>query len=148
MSNRDWDFELRKIDKQLESVADEALLTSKGAATPAAKAEVVQRQQATSTFGVFARLVLAVLLGAGMFFWPYTARCGLGLGAYLGAVSMLLIAGGWSAIWTWRHRAARAHILSLLLVLWSLVLGAIEILPRAGYARPTSQHPAEWVCPA
>ena len=30
-----------------------------------------------------------------------------------------------------------AHLLSLLLVMWGVVLGAIEVLPRIGYAKPT-----------
>jgi len=27
------------------------------------------------------------------------------------------------------------------------VLGAIEVLPRVGYAKPTPVHPAYWMCP-
>ena len=143
---KDWDFELKKIDKQLESVSDEALLSSKSATTPAAKAQVAAVQQQTTTFGVFARLVLAVSLSVGMLFWPYVARCGAGLAGYLFAVLVVITAGGWTAIWTWRHRSARAHILSLLLVMWGIILGAMEILPRAGYATPTPDRPATWVC--
>ena len=147
MADRDWDFELKKIDKQLESVSDRALLGSKDPApTPAAKSTLADKHAATPTLGVFARLMLAVLLGVGMFFWPYVSRCGIGLAAYLGAVVVLLVAGGWSALWAWRHRAGRAHVLALLLVLWGLILGAMEILPRTGYARPSAQHPEGWVC--
>lgn len=147
MADRDWDFELKKIDKQLESVSDRELLASKDPpATPAAKVALAEKQAATPTLGVFARLMLAVLLGVGMFFWPYVSRCGIGLAAYLGAVVVLLVAGGWSALWAWRHRAGRAHVLALLLVLWGLILGAMEILPRTGYAKPSAQHPEGWVC--
>lgn len=147
MADRDWDFELKKIDKQLESVSDRALLGSKDPApTPAAKATLAEKHAATPTLGVFARLMLAVLLGVAMFFWPYVSRCGVGLFAYLGAVLVLIVAGGWSSIWAWRHRAGRAHVLALLLVLWGLILGAMEILPRTGYAKPSAQHPEGWVC--
>lgn len=146
MSDRDWEAELKKIDKSMERVSDEALFPSKQAATPAAKAQVAAMQQSTSTFGVFARLSLAVALGVGMVFWPYSARCGLGLAGYLAAVVALVVAGTWSSIWTWRHRAARAHTLSLLLILWGLVLGAIDVLPRTGYAVPSADHPATWGC--
>ncbi len=146
MSDRDWDAELKKIDKQMERVSDEAMFPSKGAATPQAKAAVTEQQRTTSTFGVFARLSLATALGVGMFFWPYAARCGLGLAAYLASVLALVVAGTWSSVWTWRHRSSKAHILSLLLVLWGLVLGAIDILPRTGYAVPTAAHPATWGC--
>jgi putative flippase GtrA len=146
MTDRDWDAELKKIDKQMERVSDEALFPSKQAATPAKKAAVAELQRTTSTFGVFARLALAVALGVGILFWPYSARCGLGLAAFLGAVAALIVGGVWSSVWTWRHRAARAHTLSLLLVLWGLLLAAVDVLPRTGYAIPTAAHPAGWAC--
>jgi putative flippase GtrA len=146
VSDRDWEAEMRKIDRQLESVSDEAILPSKGAKSPAARAQVEAVQKNTSTFGVFARLTLAVTLGVAIIFWPYAARCGLGLAGYLGVVATLITAGAWSSIWTWRHRAAKAHTLSLLLVLWGLVLAALDVLPRVGYAKPTAAHPAQWSC--
>jgi hypothetical protein len=34
----------------------------------------------------------------------------------------------------------------LLVVLWGLVLGAIDVLPRIGYGRPDANHPASWFC--
>lgn len=146
MTDRNWDAELKKIDQQMERVSDEALFPSKAAASPAAKAQVADLQRTTSTFGVFARLSLAVALGVGMVFWPYAARCGVGLAGYLAAVAALVVSGVWSSVWTWRHRSSRAHTLSLLLVLWGLILGAIDVLPRVGYAIPTAAHPAGWTC--
>ena len=144
--SKDWEKELAKIDKQLESVSDEALFPTKQTATPAARTENLEKQRSTSTLGVVLRLLLAIALGVAMFFWPYTARCGAGLFYYLGAVGVLLAAGTWSAVWSWRHRSTRAHVLSLLIMLWAGVLGAIEVLPRIGYARPSEAHPAQWLC--
>jgi hypothetical protein len=141
-----WDKELAKIDKQLESISDEALLPAKPNATPAAKAEHVQVQRTTTTLGVMTRLLLATALGVGMIFWPYEARCGAGLFGYLGAVGVLVAAGAWSAVWTWRHRSGRGLSLSLLLMLWGGILAAQEVLPRVGYAIPTEAHPASWTC--
>jgi hypothetical protein len=146
MAGTDWDKEMKKIDKQLESISDDALISTSGAKAPAEKARVAEVQRTTTTFGVFARLVLAVILGLAMLFWPYSVRCGPGLFAYLFASTMVGVAGVWSAVWTWRHRAAQAHVLSLLLVIWGLVLAGLEILPRTGYAAPTTQHPATWMC--
>jgi hypothetical protein len=146
MASSNWEKELAKIDKQLESMSDEALLPSKSNASPAAKAEHVEVQRTTSTLGVMTRLLLATALGVGMFFWPYEARCGAGLFGYLGAVGALLAAGTWSAVWTWRHRSGRGLIWSLLLALWAGVLGAQEVLPRIGYAIPSEAHPASWMC--
>jgi hypothetical protein len=146
MASSNWDKELAKIDKQLESMSDEALLPAKPNASPAEKVQAKAIQRETTTFGVMARLLLATALGVGMFFWPYSARCGAGLFGYLAAVGMLVTAGAWSAVWTWRHRSAKAHLLSLLLVLWGGTLAAMEILPRVGYAIPTEAHPATWMC--
>lgn len=146
MADTDWDKEMKKIDRQLESISDDALITTKGAKAPAEKAKVAEVQRTTSTFGVFARLMLAVVLGLAMLFWPYSARCGPGLFAFLFASGMVTVGGVWSAVWTWRHRSAQAHVLSLLLVLWGLVLAGLEVLPRTGYATPTTSHPATWMC--
>ncbi|HET7459155.1 MAG TPA: hypothetical protein VFJ74_16010 [Gemmatimonadaceae bacterium] len=146
MSDRDWDSELKKIDRRLESVSDEALLPAPRDASPAVQAKVAEERRTTNTFGVFARLTLSVALGVGMLFWPYAARCGVGLAAYLGATAVVVAGGVWSSVWTWRHRAGRAHTLALLIVVWGIVLASIEILPRVGYATPTPEHPAIWSC--
>jgi hypothetical protein len=144
---KNWEKELAKIDKQLESMADETLLPSASATTPEAKADIKAMQRKTRTLGVLARLMLSVALGVGMLFWPYEARCGFGLAVYLTSVLVVIGSGVWSAIWSWRHQSPRAHILSLLIVLWGLTLGAVEILPRSGYARPDPERPLTWLCP-
>jgi hypothetical protein len=152
MAERDWTKELAKIDKQLESISDEALFPAKTggpAKSPkevASKADNLEKQRTTSTLGVFLRLLLSVALGVGILWWPYDARCGLGLAGYLAAVGVVTASGIWSAVWTWRHRSARGHTVSLLLILWGLVLGAMEVLPRVGYGKPDVMHPATWVC--
>lgn len=147
MSSKNWDSELKKIDRMLEGASDEALLPTTSAKTPQARAEMVEKQRTTSTLGVMARLLLASALGVGMLFWPYDAKCGVGLAGYLAATGVVAAAGVWSSIWTWRHRSSRGHILSLLLILWGGVLAAIEILPRSGYAKPDRNRPG-WSCPA
>jgi cation transport ATPase len=146
MADKDWDRELAKIDKQLESVSDEQLFPKSAAKTTPERQEIAEKQSRTSTLGVMVRLLLSVALGIGMIFWPYQARCGFGLLAYLFAVAVLIGAGGWSAVWAWRHRAGKAHVLSLLIVVWGTILGAQEVLPRLGYAKPTLDHPSVWRC--
>ncbi len=157
MTERDWDAELRKIDQEMAKAANRpappaapagmsAPSAPMGLPSSAPSAAPLGSAPATSTFGVYARLTLAVALGVAMIFWPYVARCGLGLAAYLGAVAAVIISGAWSAVWTFRHRAARAHVLSLLLVLWGLLLAGLDVLPRIGYAIPTADHPATWSC--
>ena len=145
----DWDAELKKIDRQLESMSDSALIPApaKGA-PPAAKTQVAAERAATRTWGAFLRLALATALGVGILFWPYSHRCGFGAAAYIAAITAVAAGGLWSSVWTWRHRTARAHVLSLLLVVWGVVLGAIELLPRTGYAKPDPARPTGWTCAA
>ena len=156
---RDWEKELAKIDRQLASMPDEQLLPEREAGTwkkrevPTAKAAKapggsvpVERGRPRKAWLIYARVLLALALGAGMLFWPYEARCGAGLVAYLGAVAVVIASGIWSSIWTWRHRASRAHALSLLVILWGLVLCSTAVLPRIGYTKPDPLHPASWAC--
>lgn len=152
MSDRDWDAELKKIDAEMAKQASRpAPAPARPSAGPAPSGGAPAAMPnfgapATTNFGVYARLTLAVAVGVSIIFWPYANRCGLGLAGYLGAVSAVIISGAWSAVWTFRHRAGRAHVLSLLLVLWGLVLASIDVLPRIGYAKPTLEHPAAWRC--
>lgn len=159
MADRNWDKELAKVDKQLASLSDEQLLGAasaapvalpKDASRKAAKGQPTPMTSAptkeTSAIGVYGRLILAMLVGAAMYIWPYPAQCGLGLAGYLAAVGVVIAGGLWASVWTWRHRAGRAHALSLLVVLWGLVLGATQVLPRTGYAKPDANHPAAWLC--
>ncbi len=150
----DWDAEMKKIDKQLESMSDKALIP----ASPPARVDprpgaagtvhpgVSATRENTRTWGAFLRLALATALGVAILFWPYPRVCGLPLAAYVAAVTAVVAGGLWSSIWTWKHRTSRAHVLSLLLVIWGLLLGGIEVLPRVGYARPDSMRPPGFAC--
>jgi len=152
VSNKDWDKELAKIDKQLESVSDAQLFPEAkpgpGApattAAPVAATTVAASREAARSWPAILRLTLAVILGVAILFWPYDNRCGAGLAGYLAAVTGVFASGVWSAVWTWRHRAARAHTLSVLLIGWGLLLAATEVLPRIGYARQA----LNWSCTA
>ena len=142
----DWDKELAKIDRQLENTSDQAMFPAPQGGTPAQQTVVTETRSRTATLGAFARLLLAVALGVGVAFWPYPARCGLWLAAYLAVVAAVIGAGVWSSIWTWRHRTARAHILSLLIILWGIVLGAQVVLPRVPWPTGATCPVHTWVC--
>ncbi len=165
MPDRDWDKELAKIDKQMASISDDALLgkpaptTAPAGKAPAAKTSAPPRpavaalpsgeprvERETRGWQVYLRLFLSVAAGIALLIWPYDTRCGTGLFGYLGATAIVTASGIWSGVWTWRHRAPRAHTLSLLLILWGMVLGSIQVLPRIGYGKPDPRHPATWAC--
>jgi hypothetical protein len=161
-SARDWDAEMAKIDRQIEATANLPPARSAGALpAPAGErrspsrlaGDTAAKAPAAPVHGTptgralaVARVVLSVALGVGILFWPYADRCGLGLAAYLGAVGVVVAGGVWSAVWTWRHRTPKSHVLALALVLWGLALAAAQVLPRTGYAKPDSMHPASWSC--
>jgi hypothetical protein len=142
VSERDWDKEMARIDKKLESVSDAQLFPEKPGATTTQRVQVAADRAATRSWPAILRLSLSVILGVGILFWPYGNRCGFGLAGYLIAVIAVASSGVWSGLWTWRHRTARAHVLSMLLIAWGLILGTTEILPRIGYARET----LPWSC--
>lgn len=140
--SRDWDKEMAKIDKQLESVSDAQLFPEKKGATVAQQSATTADRAATASWPAILRLALSVALGVGVLFWPYANRCGIGLAGYLAAVLAVAGSGLWSAVWTWRHRTGRAHVLSILLLVWGLTLATAEILPRTGYAKQA----LPWAC--
>ncbi|HET7584042.1 MAG TPA: hypothetical protein VFK13_03995 [Gemmatimonadaceae bacterium] len=156
-----WDKDLAKIDKQLAALSDDELLERTrapeeapprgalagvpGAPPDTARAQAPARAWRTRA-GVLLRAGLTVVLAAAVTLWPYGVRCGVPLFAYLTSLAVLLVAGTWAAVWSWRHRAPVAHVLALLAVLWSLALATREVLPRTGHALPTPQHPALWTC--
>ena len=92
--------------------------------------------------GPWARLLLGLALGTMIAWWPYPRNCGFPLLGYLGAVLTIILGGGWAAVSSWRYRAHLAHIISLILMLYGIMLGAAELLPRTGYA----VDQATWGC--
>jgi hypothetical protein len=145
MRERDWDAELKKIDKQLQSISDEALAPSP--AQPCKAATAPERaSERGSRWGPLARLLVALALGVAVGFWPYDSRCGAGLAYYLTAVGVTGIAGMWSAVSSWRRHWGVGHVLSLLVFAWATVLAAREVLPKTGYAVASEAHPAAWSC--
>jgi hypothetical protein len=157
VTDRNWEAELAKIDKQIQSLPEDRMVPAKVPVPAPGPVGGAPRQPVgvgsaepatvrTTTLGVTIRLLLATSLAVGILFWPYEARCGLGLAGYLAAVVAVAVGGAWSAVWSWRHRAARAHVLSLLLILWGLILASTEVLPRTGLVTRTGAPPVAWVC--
>ncbi len=161
MTQRDWDRELAKIDKQLASIPDDELLppvtpvAPAGTGMPRGVAPPVRGTPSAAVapsskarWWAFAKLGLALVAGVGIWFWPWAARCGLPLAGLVGAGALVTLVGVWSASGTWKHRMGRAHLLSLLVIVSGVVLVAREVLPRVGYAYESFDRPARWTCQA
>jgi hypothetical protein len=102
----------------------------------------VQAAPQEDLLGPWARVLLGLALGTMIAWWPYPRSCGFPLLWYLGAILTIMLAGGWAAVAAWRYRASLAHIIAMILVLYGIMLGAAELLPRTGYA---VDH-ATWQC--
>jgi hypothetical protein len=142
----DWNVELKKIERELDGLPPEPSPAELRARRTAERREQQRKEARHILLGVSARLLLALTLAAAMVFWPYPARCGAKLVAYLSAVAMVAVGGLWVTICTWRHRMAKTHAVALLIVLWGLALAAAQVLPRVGYAKSDASHPAQWRC--
>jgi hypothetical protein len=143
---RDWDKELADIDKVIAKLPSQAGAPAPagggGGAVPGGGRSAPAAGGKLAVLSTWFRVVLGLALAIGITQWPYQAACGLNLGMYLGAIGVVIIAGLWSSISSWRRRLGFAHLLSLLVLLWGLVLAAREVLPRVGYAR----LPRVWSC--
>jgi hypothetical protein len=93
-------------------------------------------------FGVWVRVGLGLAVGALMTQWPYRHNCGFPLYLYMASVVVVTVAGAWGGLSSWKLRMGVAHVLSLIVIVWGLVLGAAQVLPRVGYAA----HAATWQC--
>ncbi len=92
--------------------------------------------------GTWLLVGLGALAGVFMTQWPYHHACGWALYGYLGAVATVILAGGWGSVTSWKHRMGTAHVVSLSVLAWGVVLAAQQVLPRIGYAAAA----ATWRC--
>jgi len=149
----------REVDRLLKNLATTLGRPSESNHAPPAKAPASHASTQPRNHGVrpspraptrrdqvalWARVLLGVTFGGLMTQWPYPYGCGPSLYAYLGAVATVMLAAAWIAFASWKLRSALAHILSLILFYWGLVLAAEHALPRIGYAA----EDASWRCPS
>ena len=142
---RDWDKEMAAIDKVISKGGYVA--PSGGAPAPApsgGSAPVAPSAPAGSRawLGMWVRTLLVIGLAVGLNVWPWTHGCGWRTYWYLGGITVLALASLWIMLVSWRRRSGLTHILGFLMFGYALWLGAVEILPRIGYASTT----LTWTC--
>lgn len=148
MSEINWKTELRKVEREFSGLPPEPTAEELREWRLASEAEQRRRDELNGAVGAWTRLFLVIALAAGLYFWPYARRCGPGLYGFVGAEAAVIVGGAWVAIYSWRRRAAWAHVAALLTLLGGLALVGLEVLPRIGYATPDPTRPAEWRCAA
>ena len=151
IKDRDWDKEMREVDKLLAKLPEADPTLGRGAPTVprAYPAHAVHTPHPDSPAATGARLTtwirvgLGLALGVGMLVWPYSHVCGLKLIFYTIGAGTVVVAGVWSGLSSWKRRMGLAHLQSVGLVIWGLALAASVVLPRIGYANQS----AIWFCP-
>ena len=129
---RDWDKELAEIDKVMARMPAAAPAPAKApAAAPGRVPAVASR---FGVLGTWLRVLLGAALAVGITQWPYPTACGVNLIVYGTVILLVILAGAWSAVSSWSRQLGVAHVISLVVLFWGLVLAAREVLPRVGYA--------------
>jgi hypothetical protein len=152
--DRDWDREMREVDKLLAKLPDADPTLSRGVPTvPVAPraglagagptgAVSGERARGRAWVTTWMRVGLGLALGIGMLAWPYSHACGWRLGVYLAGATVVSVAGVWSALTSWKRRLGIAHTLSIILLIWGLALASRQLLPRL-----YGKTPVPFLCP-
>jgi len=148
MDQIDWHVELRKIEREYDGLPPEPSRAETRAQRLAKLHAREQAERRMTLFGAGARLLLVGLLLGALWWWPYAAKCGPGLGAFLGAQSMIVVGGVWAAVFSWRHRLAASHTIALVFLVTGLALVAAQVLPRFGLVTVAGMHATRWRCAA
>jgi hypothetical protein len=151
---RDWDREMREVDKLLARLpeADSTLgrgvptvpvspRSGLGGAGPTGPVSA-ERARGRAWVTTWMRVGLGLALGVGMLAWPYAHACGWRLGVYLVGATVVSVAGVWSALTSWKRRLGIAHTLSIILLIWGLALAGRQLLPRV-----YGKTPVPFLCP-
>jgi hypothetical protein len=104
----------RDVDRLLAQLAS----TGRPAVDPPARSSSERQRRITRVssattgsrgdrIGLWARVALGVSLGGLITQWPYLHSCGLPLAGYLGAVTMVMVAGAWGAVVSWNSGVRR-----------------------------------------
>ena len=144
----DWNVELRRIERQFDGLPPEPSASVVKARKEAEKRAKAEAEARLALLGSTLRLALVASLATALYWWPYGAQCGPELAGLVGAMSMVVVGGLWTAAHSWRHRLAANHALAVALLVAGLALVAAQVLSRTGYARITGVDGTAWSCPA
>ncbi|MGH7525083.1 MAG: hypothetical protein ACREMX_00105, partial [Gemmatimonadales bacterium] len=135
---RDWDKELADIDRVIAQQSGSRGAAPAGGSVPERRPEALPEGSAVRRRSVgltWLWALLALALAVALPIWPYEKSCGLRLFFFLGAAGITGLVGVLGAVASWANRRGLAHVVSLLVIAWSAVVVAGEVLPRTGYAR-------------
>lgn len=153
---RDWDREMREVDKLLAKLPEADPTLGRGVPTvPVSRrpavggispgggtTDVAGPARGKAWVTTWMRVGLGLALAVGMLAWPYGNSCGFKLVFYLIGATTVTVAGVWGALSSWRRRLGWAHALSIVLIIWGLGLAGRQVLPRI-----YGKQPIPFFCP-
>jgi len=154
--DRDWDREMREVDRLLAKLPEAEPTLGRGVPTVPVSPRPGLGVGAVGAGGTlpaspargrawittWMRVGLGLALGIGMIVWPYSHACGLKLVFYLIGATAVTVAGVLSALTSWKRRLGIAHTLSIILIIWGLGLAGRQLLPRL-----YGKTPVPFFCP-
>jgi hypothetical protein len=144
MSDIDWGSEVKRLERQFVGLPPEPSAAAVKARRDADRRAQQHRDAVNAKVGATTRLVVVCSLAVALYFWPYARTCGFGLYAFMAAEALIAAGALWIVTFTWRHRLARMHAVAFAMFVGALVLLAVEVLPRVGYA--SVAQPPPWQC--
>ena len=142
----DWNVELRKLEREYDGLPP-APTPARVRAERVAALRARERDAAVGALvATWARVLLVASLATALWWWPYGRTCGLPLGGYLSALSMVVVGGSWAAAGAWRARLAVPHVLAVSLMVLGLSLAAAESIPRSGHGTLAWVRGDSWRC--
>lgn len=149
---RDWEREMREVDKLLAKLpeADPTLgrgvptvpVSPRGGPVVGGSLHPAGPARGRAWVTTWLRVGLGLALGVGMLAWPYGYSCGFKLIFYLIGATTVTVGGIWGALSSWRRRLGWAHALSIVLIIWGLALAGRQVLPRI-----YGKQPIPFLCP-
>jgi hypothetical protein len=128
-----WSKKLKNIEREFDGLpplpSPAAIRARRASERRTLEKTLERRIQRAAIFGTIGRFlpVLALVIGINM--WPYPHACGIGLWAYLGALTIIVAAAIATIIWTWENEMPRAHGVAIVLALWGVALITAHVVP-------------------
>jgi hypothetical protein len=128
-----WTKKIKSIEREFDGLPplpSPAALRARRASERATLEKTLKRRiQRDEVLGTVGRFLPVLALAIAMNMWPYGHTCGVGLFAYLGALTIIVIGAIWTVIWTWNNRMPKAHGVAIALALWGVALITAHVVP-------------------
>ena len=142
----DWNTELRAIEREFDGLPPEQSPGERKAQLRAESKARERNEVLLAVLGANVRLILVASLFAALYWWPYPNSCGVGLAAFIGTQSMIVVGGLWCAVASWRNRLPVIHVVAVTMLIAGLALVGAQMMSRLGYVHIPGFHATHFRC--